>query len=283
MNPFSNLHPLTIVGYYIGTLVLLIWLGHPVLYLLLFVMMLADYGMAVGMKRSCKTLLYSIGAAAVCVVVNPLFNHRGVTVLFLLGDTRITKEAVLYGLYMALLLLGTLLLFSCFSVVMTSEKIMTLAAKRFPSFALLFSMILRIVPKVKKDFKEMTALHGNRPGVWSALVGKLMEDSVERSMAMKNKGYGKGRRTSYFQRHLRASDIGILAGVCVMAVYVSVMHFYSPVRVQFFPSVRVEMYDAVFWLLWFAYLGIPIWMRGKEELAWLLSRQKTIGSITRSR
>lgn len=283
MNPFSNLHPLTIVGYYIGTLVLLIWLGHPVLYLLLFVMMLADYGMAVGIKRICKTLLYSTGAAAVCVFVNPLFNHRGVTVLFYLGDTRLTEEAVLYGLYMASLLLGTLLLFSCFSFVMTSEKIMTLAAKRFPSFALLFSMILRIVPKIKKDFKEMTALHGNRPSVWSALIGKWMEDSVERSMAMKNKGYGGGTRTSYFQQHLRAQDIGILLGVCVMAVYVSVMRIYCPVRVQFFPSVQVEMYDTVFWLIWFVYLGIPIWLRGKEEVAWLLSRQKIIGSTIRSK
>jgi len=37
----------------------------------------------------------------------------------------------------------------------------------------------------------MISLHGNRPHVWSALLGKTMEDSVERSMAMKAKSYGK--------------------------------------------------------------------------------------------
>lgn len=283
MSPFSNLHPLAIVSYYMGTLVFVIWLGHPFLYLLLFVMMLADYGLAAGLKKTCKTFLCSIGAALVCVVVNPLFNHRGVTVLFLLFDTRITREAVLYGLHMALLLVGSLLLFSCFSSVMTSEKIMTLAAGRFPSFCLLFSMILRIVPKVKKDFLEMTALHGNRPRVWSALTGKWMEDSVERSMAMKNKGYGRGKRTSYFKRPLQMRDMGILTAVCAMAVYVSVMHFFSPVRVQFFPSIRIGVYDPIFFVVWFVYLGIPVWMRGKEELSWLLSRQKNTGSTIRVR
>ena len=33
----------------------------------------------------------------------------------------------------------------------------------------------------------MISLHGNRPHVWSALLGKTMEDSVERSMAMRAK------------------------------------------------------------------------------------------------
>lgn len=283
MNPFTNIHPLAIVCYYTGTLALLIWLGHPGLYMLLIVMMLADYGMAVGIKRILKTFVCSIGAAAVCVVINPLFNHRGVTLLFFFGDMRITKEAVLYGLYMALLLLGTLLLFFNFSNAMTSEKIMTLAAKRFPSLALLFSMILRIVPKVKNDFKQMKALHGNCPRVWSALIGKMMEDSVERSMAMKSKGYGKTHRTSCFLRSLQAYDIGMIVSVFVMAGYVFVRQHDSPVRVQFFPSIHVEWYDSIFWLLWFIYLGIPIWMRGKEEFLWFLSKRKTINSTTRSR
>ena len=88
---------------------------------------------------------------------------------------------------MAVVLLGTIFLFSDFSHVMTSEKIMTMSGKRFPSFSLLFSMILRMVPKAKKDFSQMISLHGNRPHVWSALLGKTMEDPVERSMAMKAK------------------------------------------------------------------------------------------------
>lgn len=283
MNPFSKLHPVSVISYYIVTLVLLLWVGHPVLYFLLFVFSLADYGWTAGAVRMIRTFFYSMGAAALCVVINPLLNHRGVTVLFCLGDTRITKEAVLYGLYMALLLLGTLFLFSCLSANMTSEKIMTLSGSRFPAFSLLFSMILRIVPQVKKEFREMTALHGNRPNVWSALVGKLMEDSVERSMAMKQKGYGGGKRTSCYRRKLDWQDAGVLAIVCAMVVYVGVMQTVAPLHVRFFPSMRIEFYTVRDWLLWAVYLGLPLWMRGKEEIAWLLSRWKITGSITGNR
>lgn len=283
MNPFSKLHPVVIFSYYIVTLILLIRAGHPFLFFLLFVLTFLDYGWTVGAVRTIRTFFYSIGAAVLCLIINPLLNHRGVTLLFYLGDTRITKEAVAYGGYMALLLLGTLFLFSCFSEVMTSEKIMTLAGSRFPSFALLFSMILRIVPKVKKDFREMTALHGNRPKVWSALVGKLMEDSVERSMAMKNKGYGSGKRTSCYKRNLIWQDVAVLGMVCLMAVYVVVMQWISPVHVRFFPSIRIDLYAVHDWILWIAYLGLPLWMRGKGELAWLLSRRRITGSIMENR
>lgn len=283
MNPFSKLHPLVIFSYYIVTLVLLIWIGHPVLFFLLLILSWFDYGWTVGAVRTIRTFFYSTGAAVLCVVINPLLNHRGVTLLFYLGDKRITKEAVAYGGYMALLLLGTLFLFSCFSEVMTSEKIMTLSGSRFPSFALLFSMILRIVPKVKNDFREMTALHGNRPKVWSALVGKLMEDSVERSMAMKNKGYGRGKRTSCYKRKLVWQDAAVLGLVCLMAVYVVAMQCVSPVHVRFFPGIRIDLFAVRDWILWIAYLGLPIWMRGKGELAWLLSRRRITGSIMENR
>ncbi len=283
MNPFSKLHPLAIAGYYMVTLILLIWMGHPVLYALLFVFMFLDFSLNAGAARMLRTLLYSVEAASFCVIINPLLNHRGVTTLFLLGDTRITKEAVFYGLYMALLLVGAVLLFSCFSSVMTAEKVMTLTGKRFPAFSLLFSMILRIIPKAGKDFREMTALHGNRPRVWSALVGKWMEDSVERSMAMKNRKYGSGKRTSFYQKKLTKQDIFVLVCVCAMAVYVCILLHVSPARVQFFPRMRIEMYGIWHWGIWSVYLGIPIGMRGKEELAWLLSKRRITGSIIRSR
>lgn len=282
MEPFSRLHPFIILAYYVVTLVLVIWEGHPFLFLLLFVMMYANSGLIYGAGRTIRNLFYSLGAVVLCVVINPLLNHRGVTTLVMLGDLRITKEATLYGFYMALVLLGTLFLFSCFRHYMTSEKIMTLTGNRFPSFSLLFSMILRIVPKIQKDYQEMAALHDNRPRVWSALVGRWMEDSVERSMAMKQKQYGTGPRTSYYRRRFVWQDVGMLCVICGMAAYVMGMSCLKPVRVQFFPLIRLGGYDPVRWLVWGIYLGIPIWMRGKEECLWLLSRRRITGSTTRN-
>lgn len=228
-----------------------------------------------------KSFVGSLTVVALCVVVNPLLNHRGMTVLFYLNENAVTKEAVLYGCYMAVVLLGTIFLFSDFSYVMTSEKIMTMSGKRFPSFSLLFSMILRMVPKAKKDFSQMISLHGNRPHVWSALLGKTMEDSVERSMAMKAKSYGKNGRTSFYARKWNMGDYVFFAIVCMMSVFVIGKQIMAPALVWFFPSIHMEFLPAWEILIWILYLGIPIWMYGKEEAAWLLSRRKITGFSTR--
>lgn len=283
MDTFSRLHPFIILAYYAAALALVIWQGHPLLFLLMFVMMSGNSGLIYGAKKTIRSLFYSLGAVVLCVVINPLLNHRGVTTLLVMpGGLRITKEATLYGFYMALVLLGTLSLFSCFRHYMTSGKIMTLTGSRFPSFSLMFSMVLRIVPKVQKDYREITALYNSRPRVWSVLAGRWMEDSVERSMAMKQKHYGSGPRTSYYRKGFVWRDVWMLVVICGMTAYVAGMSCYSPVRVQFFPLIRMGMYDPLQWLVWGLYLGIPIWMRGKEECLWLLSRRRITGSTTRN-
>ena len=281
MNAMTQRHPVVLFVYYVMTLVLLIVAGHPLLYGLLLLLMGIDVSLNRGFLKMLKSFVGSLTVVALCVVVNPLLNHRGMTVLFYLNENAVTKEAVLYGCYMAVVLLGTIFLFSDFSHVMTSEKIMTMSGKRFPSFSLLFSMILRMVPKAKKDFSQMISLHGNRPHVWSALLGKTMEDSVERSMAMKAKSYGKNGRTSFYARKWNMGDYVFFAIVCMMGVFVIGKQIMAPAPVWFFPSIHMEFLPAWEILIWILYLGIPIWMYGKEEAAWLLSKRKITGFSTR--
>lgn len=281
MNAMSRRHPTVLFIYYVTTLILLIVAGHPVLYGLLVFLMGLDVCFNRGLVKMIKSFLGSLVVVVVCIIVNPLLNHRGMTVLFYLNEKAITKEAMLYGCYMAVVLLGTIFLFSAFSYVMTSEKIMTMAGKHFPSFSLLFSMILRMVPKAKKDFFCMTALHGNRPKVWSALLGKTMEDSVERSMAMRAKQYGKHTRSSFYAKKWDVGDYIFLITICSMIIFVTLREFLTKTSVWFFPRVHMENLPVWEILIWILYLGIPIWMRGKEEVAWLLSRRKITNSITR--
>ena len=267
MNAMTRRHPVVLFVYYVMTLVLLIVAGHPLLYGLLLLLMGIDVSLNRGFLKMLKSFVGSLTVVALCVVVNPLLNHRGVTVFFYLNENAVTKEAVLYGCYMAVVLLGTIFLFSDFSHVMTSEKIMT--------------MILRMVPKAKKDLSQMISLHGNRPHVWSALLGKTMEDSVERSMAMRAKSYGEKRRTSFYSRKWNAGDYVLFTIVCAMSVFVIGKQIMAPAPVWFFPSIHMEILPAWEILIWIIYLGIPIWMYGKEEAAWLLSRRKITGFSTR--
>lgn len=108
MNAMTRRHPVVLFVYYVMTLVLLIVAGHPLLYGLLLLLMGIDVSLNRGFLKMLKSFVGSLTVAALCVVVNPLLNHRGMTVLFYLNENAVTKEAVLYGCYMAVVLLGTI-------------------------------------------------------------------------------------------------------------------------------------------------------------------------------
>ena len=113
MNAMTRRHPAVLFVYYIMTLVLLIVAGHPLLYGLLLLLMGIDVSLNRGFMKMLKSFVGSLTVVALCVVVNPLLNHRGMTVLFYLNENAVTKEAVLYGCYMAVVLLGTIFFFIC--------------------------------------------------------------------------------------------------------------------------------------------------------------------------
>ena len=283
MNPWRRRHPLSILVYYAAAVFLMIRIRHPLLDVLIQGVALIHYTCLAGSARGLRMLCCSLGAALLCLVINPLLNHRGVTLLFLLGEQRITGEAVLYGAHMAVFLMASLLLFSCFSHYMTTERIMTLMGKRLPSFALLFSMILRFVPRAGRDFREMTALHGNRPAVWSALLGISLEDAVERSLSMRDRYYGSGDRSSYHARRLELWD-GLLLLISVMtAAGVAGYLFLVKYRIYFFPRIHVEPLPPWMWPVLWLFYSLPLIGQGREELSWYLSRRRITGSTTRRR
>jgi energy-coupling factor transport system permease protein len=263
--------------------VLMVWVGNPFLSAGIWLLCFFDYIGLAGWRKTVRMFGYSILAAAMCVVLNPLLNHRGVTLLFMLGEWRITKESLLYGFYMAGILLASLVLFSCLSHYMTAEKIMTLFGKRFSSFALLFSMILRLVPKAGKDFREMTSRHGSRPSVWSALIGISLEDAMERSLSMKGREYGSEGRSSFYAKKFTLKDRVLLAVVLCVSAVVIIYLVWHPITVRFFPSVKMDALPFWLWLLLFFYYMIPLGLRGKEELTWYWWRRKITDSDIREK
>ena len=274
MDAFSKYHPVVILCYYTAAVLLVIVWAHPVLSLIAWGITILTYGSLTGCSKCIRCFLVSLGAMILCLIINPLLNHRGVTLLFMAGELRITKEAVCYGGNMALMLLASLFLFVCFSHYMTSEKIMTLFSKRLPSFSLLFSMILRFVPKAGRDFKEMTALNGNGPTVWTALTSITLEDAVERSLSMKSRGYGKKTRTCFCQETLRERDVILFCLTILMGGIGLWYGIAGGKTVRFFPSMQIDVLPVWQWAAFTLYFSLPLILRGREEMAWYLSRRK---------
>ena len=90
----------------------------------------------------------------VVALMNPLFNHYGVTVLFYLyNGTPVTLESVVYGLAMAVMLCEVIIWFQCYNKIMTSDKFIYLFGRVIPGFSLILSMCLRFVPRFKNRMK----------------------------------------------------------------------------------------------------------------------------------
>lgn len=278
MNPLGRSHPMVILLYYVSAAVLMTAVSHPLLNGMIWVMSLFYYFSLAGMRKGLRMVWYSLGTGVLCLILNPLLNHRGETLFCMLGGQRITWEAVQYGMHMAVLLLAALLLFACFSYLMTAEKIMTLMGKRMPSFALLFSMILRSVPRAGRDFRMMSSLHGSHPSMWSALMGMVLEDSVARSLSMKSRHYGMGLRSSYYYKRMKGIEICLcLLFAAAVAAPVAGQRL-GGLRVRFFPSVRIDSLPVWMWIIFIVFYSLPLLWRGKEGLSWHLSRRRIIGS-----
>lgn len=279
MDIFAKFHPLVLTGYYVIAFFLLLVVGHPLLFALTAALMFVVRLMQDDIRQSLRTLVCCVGAVFLCMILNPLFNHRGVTLIGMIGNVRITKEAFLYGGHMALMVIASLFLFACFSRYMTVEKIMALCGRCMPAFSLLFSIILRTIPKVKRDYQAMKELHGNGFKVWSPLLGVVMEDGVERSIAMRQKYYGEMKRSHYWTKKFRWQDWLFLAGLGAMAVYLFWYMLTKQASTRFFPSVCLEKIALWQWCLYLFYMGIPIWLWGKEECKWFLWKRKITDSI----
>lgn len=138
----------------------------------------------------------------VSAVTNPVFVHRGDTVLFFMGDLPVTAEAVLYGAVFGLMISAA----AGWSInavkYITSDKYIWLFGRILPVSGLVLSCGLRLVPLFIRRTREFAAAQG-AVGVrgtlkaFSASVGYSAEEAMTSADSMRARGYGTTRRTSY--------------------------------------------------------------------------------------
>ena len=281
MDSFSKLHPLAIFLYYGLAVFLMIWLAHPALNALIWILSLPVFFGRAGRRKGISLFGISLAGALLCLVMNPLFNQRGLTLLLSIGGRRITLESMAAGAHMASMLMASLLLFANFSHYMTSRKIMTLFGRRLSSLALLFSMILRFVPGAARDFREMSAIHGSGPAVWAGVFGLTLEGATERSFSMKAKGYGARERSSYYYRRLAWREVVLLVFMALAGGVILWQEAAGLWQARFFPGIKLRAPGPAGWLAPVLFYSLPLLVAGKEEFAWLLSRRKITGSSIR--
>ncbi|MCL1905710.1 MAG: energy-coupling factor transporter transmembrane protein EcfT [Clostridiales bacterium] len=200
-------------------------------------------------------LLYLLPLLLVMAIMNPLFNHQGLTVLgYFKNGNPLTLESILYGLAAATMLVTVICWFSCYNAVVSSEKFLYLFGRVLPAFSLLLSMALRFLPRLSRQLAEVrnaqkglglyeekgSMLKRARSALrsFSILLTWALEDGVETADSMRSRGYGLYGRTSFSVFRLSRRDKWALGGLMAAGCFIILGAFKGWFYYRYFPSLK---------------------------------------------
>ncbi|MGI5875547.1 MAG: energy-coupling factor transporter transmembrane component T [Dethiobacteria bacterium] len=292
---FSTFHPLIICAYFAAVLFFSMFFMHPV-FLAVSLLGSALYSTLLrGGKAAGLSLLYLLPFMLFMAVINPAFNHAGVTILFYLKNGNpITLESILYGLAAASMFMAVILWFTCYNVVMTSDKFIYLFGRVIPALSLILSMALRFVPRYREQIKVIaTAQKGigrnvtngtiierakNGLQILSIMGTWALENAIETADSMKSRGYGLPGRTSFSIYRFDRRDQTVLGVMLLLVMVVIIGAATGANRMRFFPSLKLPPLSPISLGVYFAYFILcllPVIIDLVEALKW-----KYIGSAT---
>lgn len=285
---FATYHPIINFMYFVLVLVCSMFFMHP-LCLLISIFCAFTYSVVLKGKKSVKfTLLYMLPMMIMAALLNPAFNHEGATVLtYLSSGNPLTLESITYGWAAATMLVAVLLWFTCYNVIMTSDKFIYLFGRIIPALSLILSMVLRFVPKFREQIKEISnaqrcvgrdvsngsilqrAKHGIT--ILSIMVTWALENSIETADSMKARGYGLPGRTAFSIYRFDKRDRKALLIIGGLGLYVIIGALFGGVYFRYFPTmkgVEVSVYSVSVFLAYFAMSISPVAIELWEDRKW---------------
>lgn len=225
-------------------------------------------------------------------LVNPLFNHNGVTVLFVMNNNPVTLEALLYGVASSAMIVSVLYWFRSFTQIMTGDKLLYLFGSAAPKLSLILSMALRYIPlfgkQVKKTdaaqkalglYKEDNIVDRARGGtrVFSVMVTWALENGIITADSMTARGYGIGKRTFFALYKFRKNDLALILITIGLLAAAAVGMGFGFISFEYYPAIKTAPVTAASVLTYAAYgllAFMPTIIEAEESIKWkyLLSR-----------
>jgi len=285
---FSSFHPIVNFTYFSAVLLFSMFFMHPVFLGIAFVSAFTYSIMLKGRKAVKFNILYMMPLLLFMAILNPAFNHQGVTILFYFkSGNPITLESILFGIASACMFVTVILWFSCYNAVMTSDKFIYLFGRIIPGLSLILSMVLRFVPRytaqikvisnaqkcVGRDVTQGNIIRKARNGIkiLSIMTTWALENAIETADSMKSRGYGLPKRTSFsifrFDNRDKATFIVIL-GLIIIILIGAVM---GQNTIRFYPSIKtinITGFSLVVYTAYFILCMLPIIINIMEEIKW---------------
>ncbi|RGF95608.1 energy-coupling factor transporter transmembrane protein EcfT [Firmicutes bacterium AM55-24TS] len=293
MNEFAKYHPLINFIYFTAVIVFSMIFVHPIC-LVTSLLCSVMYSIILNGKKTMKFIAMLLPLMLISALINPAFNHEGVTVIaYLPSGNPLTLESILYGIVAASMVATVICWFSCFNKIMTSDKFIYLFGRIIPSLSLILSMTFRFVPKFKEQVQEVSnaqksmgrdssegsvfARVKNSIRILSAVITWSLENAIDTSDSMKSRGYGLTGRTAYSNYVFDKRDVTALIYLAVTITYFLIGVLLGKINYRYFPSMRgtdMSFYSTSIFISYIMICIMPIIIEIWEELKWRKLKSK---------
>lgn len=285
MDAFSKFHPAVIFSFFMVVIVLSVLYINPVYLLMSFSAGFLYYLVLKGKAAFSFVIKCALPVIFLAAVFNMLFCRYGETVLFSVKGINFTAECLTYGFCTGVMMAAVILWFACYQLLFTSEKLTALSGRLFPNAALLFSMTLRFLVRMKTyadEMKEAQAGLGNETkGLkntlkrFSALVSVSLEGSIETADVMRQRGYENKNKTFFSRYAFKPKDAAVLICIAALFIVLAVMKGAGFSAFEYRPALRLvnenHVQEVCFFILAFSAVfidfikGVQRWHRLKSK------------------
>ena len=278
------------VNFVYFTLVLMfsMFFMHPV-YLTVSLLCAAAFSIRLSGKSALRPQLkFLLPTVLAVALINPAFSHAGVTILaYLPSGNPLTLESIVYGTAAAVMLAAVILWFSCFNVVMTTDKFVYLFGRVIPAMSLVLSMAFRFVPRFAAQFREVSEAQRcigrdlsegsaverlkKAASIVSIMVTWSLENAAQTADSMKSRGYGLSGRTAFSVYCLDGRDKALLVWLLLCGFYIACGWAAGGIEFHYYPMITGAALGAFQLSFMLAYLLLcltPIVLDAVEDIKW---------------
>ncbi|MGO1372068.1 MAG: energy-coupling factor transporter transmembrane component T [Senegalia sp. (in: firmicutes)] len=215
------------------------------------------------------------------------------TPLFYVNYNPITLESIIYGLSMASMIVTVIFWFGCYNEVMTSDKFITVFGKISPNIALVISMTLNTIPRMKKQINLISSSQKtlgmyitsgsiikrirSSIRILSILITWSLENAIDTADSMKSRGYSLIGRSSYSIFKFRKNDLLLLLVILSLVFLTLYGEFFNYVSFSYYPylsTINSSFFAGLLYFSYFLLMTLPIAIEFKEEVKWRSSISK---------
>ena len=282
MDRFSKYNPKAAFSFFLIEIVLTIVIFNPIMLAISF---LSAFGYKLkleGRAAFLYLLKFIFPLIALVAVFNFAFSHYGMTVLFTFRDMNFTAESLFYGFTQGLLLGSVIMWFSIYGRVITAERFIAVFGRIMPNTALIFSMVLSFIPRLRKNAGEINdarQLIGSEGKLkksmnnFSALITMTLEQSIETADSMKARGYNKGRNI-YMKYRFSRNDLLLMLFAFLSGAALIIIKAIGYLDFLFDPVIKMKNMS-VYAVLIFAVLSLlPVIIDFLEDMRWFYLKRK---------